>query len=83
MTITTTDTTGIDAGIGSDIAGEPAAGIRIAQVPAPVAVDLYRDIHKGIRAELFDLVLLADGTDTQATREDPASDPNPHHDRAS
>ena len=31
MTITTTDTTGIDAGIGSDIAGEPAAGIRIAR----------------------------------------------------
>jgi hypothetical protein len=63
MTITTTDTTGTDAGIGSDIAGEPAAGIRIAQVPAPVAVDLYRDIHKGIRAELFDLVLTAGSAD--------------------
>src|SRR6187397_1428037 len=29
----------------------------------PVAVDLYRDIHKAIRTELFDVILTAGRTD--------------------
>ena len=35
------------------------------QVPAipTVSLDLYRDIHKGIRTQLFDLVVLAGNTD--------------------
>lgn len=35
------------------------------QLPAArtITVDLYRDIHKGIRAQLFDVVLLAGRTD--------------------
>jgi hypothetical protein len=36
---------------------------QVLQPYTPVVVDLYRDIHKGLRVELFDVTLLAGRTD--------------------
>lgn len=36
---------------------------QVLQTFTPVVIDLYRDIHKGLRSELFDVTLLAGRTD--------------------